>query len=65
VKLKFIVGLNGQISNIEIAKSLGEAFDNEAIRLLKEGPDWAPAEFNGEKVEREVKVKIRFRPPNE
>jgi len=64
VKLKFAVRTNGSITNMEVLKSLGEDFDQEAIRLVKEGPDWEPAELNGEVVEREVKVKIRFRPPN-
>lgn len=63
VKLKFTVSSGGNISNIEILKSLGSEFDKEAIRLLKEGPDWEPAELNGNTEEREVKVKIRFRPP--
>jgi len=63
VRLKFTVKTNGAISNMEVLKSLGESFDNEAIRLLLEGPEWKPAQLNGETVERDVKVKIRFRPP--
>jgi TonB family protein len=63
VKLKFTVGSNGQISNMEVLKSLGEDFDREAIRLVNEGPKWEPAKENGRVVERDVKVKIRFRPP--
>ncbi len=63
VRLKFTVKTNGEIANLEILKSLGENFDQEAIRLVNEGPEWKPAELNGKKVERDVKVKIRFRPP--
>jgi len=63
VRLKFTVKTNGAISNMEVLKSLGESFDNEAIRLVLEGPEWKPAQLNGETVERDVKVKIRFRPP--
>jgi TonB family protein len=63
VRLKFTVKTNGGITNMELLKSLGESFDNEAIRLVLEGPAWKPAQLNGETVERDVKVKIRFRPP--
>jgi TonB family protein len=63
VKLKFTVLTDGRITNLEILKSLGEDFDQESIRLVEEGPDWEPAELNGEIVEREVRVKIRFRVP--
>jgi TonB family protein len=61
VKLKFTVTPDGTIKNMEVVKSLGSDFDQEAIRLVNEGPAWEPAQLNGEIVEREVKVKIRFR----
>ncbi len=64
VKLKFTVERNGSISNIEALKSMGEGFDKEAIRLLKEGPEWEPAKENDARVAKEVKLKIRFRPPD-
>ena len=63
VKLKFTVKQNGQISGMEVVKSLGEDFDKEAMRLVNEGPDWEPAMENDSSVEKEVTVKIRFRPP--
>jgi TonB family protein len=64
VKLKFTVTTDGTIKNMEVIKSLGSDFDQEAIRLVNEGPAWEPAELNGEFVEREVRVKIRFRVPD-
>lgn len=64
VKLKFTVERNGSISNIEVLKSLSKDFDEEAIRLVKSGPTWEPAKENDATVAKEVKVKIRFRPPN-
>ncbi len=63
VKLKFSVGIHGEISNMEIVKSLGTDFDREAIRLVTEGPAWEPAIENDSTITKEVKVKIRFRPP--
>lgn len=63
VKLKFTIERTGNITNIEVLKSMGEDFDQEAIRLLKEGPIWEPAKENDSTVAKEVKVKIRFRAP--
>jgi TonB family protein len=63
VKLKFTVAPDGTIKNMEVIKSLGSDFDQEAMRLVHEGPAWEPAQLSGEIVEREVKVKIRFRAP--
>ena len=63
VKLKFSIEQNGTISNMEVLKSLGTDFDKEAVRLVNEGPKWEPAKENNVSVVRDVKVKIRFRPP--
>ena len=40
VELLFEVSLTGEPVNISVKKSLCEACDREAIRLLKEGPKW-------------------------
>jgi TonB family protein len=40
VKLNFDIDKDGNATNITVAQSSGEALDNEAIRLLKEGPKW-------------------------
>ena len=63
VKLKFTIDADGLILNIKVLKSLGDDFDKEAIRLVKEGPNWEPAKESDSPVEREVNMKIRFRPP--
>ena len=60
VKLKFVVEANGTISNISVMKSQGEIFDNEAIRLIQEGPSWKPALENDKPVAKKVSLKIKF-----
>lgn len=40
VQLSFDVGTNGQPTNITVVKSLCKKCDEEATRLLKEGPKW-------------------------
>ena len=63
VKLKITVGIYGQISNVEVLKSLGEGFDEEAVRLIVEGPEWEAAVEGDTAVARDVEIKIRFWPP--
>lgn len=62
VKLKFKVRPDGSIEDLRVVRSLGKDFDQEAIRLIKEGPRWKAAQENGTKVMREVNMKIRFKP---
>ncbi|MEQ8244107.1 carboxypeptidase-like regulatory domain-containing protein, partial [Fulvivirga sp.] len=50
VAVKFDILENGQLTNFEIKRSLSYYYDQEAIRLIKEGPEWLPAEQNGNKV---------------
>ena len=52
--LSFDVDDNGIPRNIRVEKSLCASCDEEAIRLLKEGPKWE------KKKNKKGKVKIRF-----
>lgn len=40
VELSFTIGKNGRPENVRVYKSLGKAYDAEALRLLKAGPNW-------------------------
>ena len=42
VQLKFKIKSDGTPKNIKVVKGLGFGCDEEAIRLLKEGPNWSP-----------------------
>ncbi|MCU0473227.1 MAG: energy transducer TonB [Bacteroidales bacterium] len=61
VVMSFSVMSSGVIQNIKIIKSQGQEFSDEAVRLIKEGPRWKPAEDNGEKINDEVRMRIIFR----
>ena len=63
VKVQFTITATGAMTNIWVIRSLGEEFDREALRLIQDGPRWEAAEENGNKVARDVKVTIRFKPP--
>jgi TonB family protein len=54
VQLSFDVDKNGLATNIKVEKSLCEECDQEAIRLLKEGPKW------NKKKNKKGKLTVRF-----
>lgn len=63
VKLEFTVSSTGEISNIHALKSPGKEFEKEAIRLLKEGPDWQAGTVDGMPSGNKVTLRIKFTPP--
>ena len=56
VEVSFDVQSNGKLSNVNIAKSLCGNCDEEALRVIKEGPQWKVKKGKKEK----GKVKIKF-----
>lgn len=61
VVLKFVVQKNGSLSDFKVIRSPGQIFADEAIRLVKYGPSWAPATRDGETIEESVRLRISFR----
>lgn len=43
VILTFQVGSDGKLTNIKVIKGLNDAYDKEAIRIVRNGSDWTPA----------------------
>lgn len=62
VRVRFKISKTGVPTNIQVEKSPGEAFTNEAIRLIQNGPRWSPEIKDGIPVEGEASVKITFKP---
>jgi len=61
VVLVFTVNVDGSISEIIIEKSLSPELDQEAIRILLNGPAWSPGKDHGHlPVPAEARVNIRF-----
>jgi hypothetical protein len=44
-----------------VIKGLGYGCDEEAIRLLKEGPEWIPGSEDGLPTEKEAELKVKFK----
>lgn len=63
VKVQFTVTKAGQLTNFSVDKAPENSdFTTEAIRLLKNGPKWAPAVKNGVPVDEVVNYRIVFKP---
>lgn len=61
VVLQLSIDPSGAISNIDIKRSLGYGCDEEAIRLVREGPKWIAAEKDGNRVGDKLRVKVKFK----
>lgn len=61
VVLSFTVSESGKIDSIEIVRSPGRIYSEEAIRLLKEGPEWKPAIVDGTAKSDQVRLRIVFK----
>lgn len=62
VVVRATVTTSGSLENLEVVRSLCEPCDDEAMRLLAQGPKWEPATQDGHKIEQRVRIVIRFRP---
>ena len=62
VILEVTIDDNGEITNIEITQVLGFGCDQEAIRLVREGPKWQAASRNGSNILDKVIIKVAFNP---
>jgi protein TonB len=50
VRVQFIVDREGNISEVQSLNDPGDGLAEEAVRIIKKGPKWKPAEQNGRKV---------------
>jgi protein TonB len=50
VRVQFIVDREGNISEVQALNDPGDGLAEEAVRIIKKGPKWRPAEQNGRKV---------------
>lgn len=61
VEVEYVINTDGRAENPKITKSLGEAFDQEVIKLINAMPRWTPAEQNGFKVPDKQILAVEFK----
>ena len=56
VILQFVVGTDGSVSNVKVARGVDPSLDKEAVRVVQSSPKWTP----GKQRDRAVKVTYTF-----
>jgi protein TonB len=60
VVVQFVVNREGEISDVQVVKKLGGGTDEEAMRVVKMMPKFAPAKQNGRPVSFRYTLPVRF-----
>ncbi|GAB2944588.1 hypothetical protein GCM10027048_06780 [Hymenobacter coalescens] len=61
VKLKFTVEADGSVQNIQVVRGMSPELDEEAIRLICDGPAWRPGIVGGRRASQTVLLDVPFR----
>ncbi|RPA69097.1 TonB family protein [Cyclobacteriaceae bacterium YHN15] len=65
VYLVFVINKEGKVESPEILRGVGYGLDEEALRVVKESPDWIPGMQRGQKVNVRMRLPVRFKLPDE
>lgn len=60
VQVYFVVDKDGKAGNFRVVRSLGDHFDEEALRVMRKLTEWKPATHNGQPVSQHLSIKLRF-----
>lgn len=60
VRVEFMVEKDGSITNLKVIDKLGNGLDEEAIRLIKNGPKWLPAQYDGAPIRQKMILPVIF-----
>ena len=60
VRVRFVVGDDGKISDLKVVRGLRPDYDAEALRLLGEGPGWVPGTAAGRRAALPVELDVVF-----
>ncbi|HSJ69051.1 MAG TPA: M56 family metallopeptidase [Anditalea sp.] len=63
VYVLFVVEVDGSIQGVEILRGIGGGCDEEALRVIRNAPDWEPGTQKGQKVNVKMRVPIKFKLP--
>lgn len=61
VTVQFIVDTNGVANDIQVVKGMGMGCDEEAVRLIKNMPNWKPGKQRGRKVRVRTTIDVIFK----
>ena len=61
VFVKFVIDTDGSISNVSIMRGVDPSLDNEAMRVIRNAPEWEPGKQRGKAVRVQFTIPIVFR----
>ena len=61
VLVSFVVEKDGSISNVKVARGIGNGCDEEAVRVISAMPKWKAGKHNGKKVRVSFAIPISFK----
>ncbi|MFD2201232.1 TonB family protein [Shivajiella indica] len=61
VYLVFVINKEGKVESPEILRGVGYGLDEEALRVVKESPDWIPGMQRGQAVNVRMRLPINFK----
>ncbi|MEJ8818027.1 energy transducer TonB [Lacibacter sp. H407] len=65
VRVKFVVNLNGEVTDVVISQSAGKEFDKEVLRVIGHMPKWKPGKQRGKPVASYFTQPVTFTAPEE
>ncbi|WP_460503493.1 TonB family protein, partial [Hymenobacter agri] len=60
VRLRFMVEADGKLSNLQVVRGMRADYDEEALRLVCEGPAWRPGVAGGRRTALPVELTVSF-----
>ncbi len=61
VFVSFVVTKSGKIDHVRVRRAVNDLLDAEAFRVVSSMPDWQPGENQGQKVDVEMTLPIKFK----
>ncbi|MEA5004801.1 MAG: TonB family protein [Rikenellaceae bacterium] len=61
VVVEFIIERDGQVSSVKVVKSVGDALDAEAVKVVAASPKWKPGMKSGAPVRVKMAIPIEFK----
>lgn len=61
VYVVFEIQKDGRVTNPEILRGIGGGCDEEALRVIRQSPDWIPGKQRGQEVAVRMRLPIRFK----
>lgn len=61
VYVVFVVNTDGSIQDVEVLRGIGGGCDEEAMRVVKNAPNWQPGKQRGKPVRVKMRLPIRFK----